>query len=170
MDGYDANKNKQKYLLSDSSSVIEVSPDLPGVSPTHPPGANEKFRVIVAIAEQSLKMSKRLLSLISLYSACCVRKRGGRREREGWEREFGEDIRQKIGEATAVKVHRGSLTIPFDKRPRHGADRRIYRTKKMRVLGSIILSDIARYRAVETIILSPAEESWVLWLLGRTTG
>jgi hypothetical protein len=36
-----------KYLLSTSWSVIHVSPDLPGVSPTHPPGAKEKDRSIV---------------------------------------------------------------------------------------------------------------------------
>lgn len=35
------------HLLSTSWSAIHVSPDLPGVSPTHPPGAKEKDRSMV---------------------------------------------------------------------------------------------------------------------------
>jgi hypothetical protein len=38
-----------KNLLSASCSVCHVSPDRPGMSPTHPPGANEKDRVMIPV-------------------------------------------------------------------------------------------------------------------------
>lgn len=62
----------RKSLLSDSRSGIDVSPDLPGVLPTHPPGAREKDRVMVALSfwevfEDEENVAMAVLSLCTWY-------------------------------------------------------------------------------------------------------